>query len=306
MNSDQASSPAVPGSAPQLDWNLIRAFLAVVDGGSLTAAATMLAASQPTLSRQIAELESRIGAALFERVARGLRLTAVGAALVESARRMQLAAQSLSLAALGNAQQLAGTVRITASEMTAAYLLPDILAGLRRSHPEIEIELVASNRIENLLERQADIALRHTRPAQSGLIARRLGDIRLGAFAHVDYLARVGGALELTRLQDYDWIGYDQSDALLRGFRAAGIKVGREFFRLRCDNHVVCWQLALSGAGISFAPCAVAQHWPQMQSVLPQTMVPPMPLWITAHREVRNSIRIQLVFQRLSEGFLSS
>lgn len=296
---------ATPSStAKSFDWNLIRAFLAVVESGSLTGAANILAASQPTLSRQIGELERRVGAALFERVARGLRLTQAGEALVEPARRMQVAAQALSLTALGQTQQLAGTVRLTASEMTSAYFLPDILAGLRQAQPEIQIELVASNRIENLLERQADIAIRHARPSQGGLIARRIGELKMGAFAHADYLARVGGKVDLKHLGAYDWIGYDSTDLLLRGFRKAGIPVNREFFGFRCDNHIVDWQAALAGVGIGFAPYAIAGRWPEMRPVLPKKMIAPMPVWLTVHRELRGSLRIQRVFDALAAGLL--
>ncbi|MBI3525356.1 MAG: LysR family transcriptional regulator [Betaproteobacteria bacterium] len=300
MNSQPTPSPTTQA----FDWNLIRAFLAVVESGSLTGAAKILAASQPTLSRQIGELELRVGAALFERVARGLRLTQAGEALVAPARQMQLAAQALSLTALGQSQQVAGTVRLTASEMTSAYLLPEILAGLRRAQPEIQIELVASNRIENLLERQADIAIRHTRPSQGGLIARRIGELGMGAYASAEYLARVGGKVDARRPQAYDWIGYDSTDLLLRGFRKAGIPVSRELFGFRCDNHIVDWEAAVAGVGIGFAPNVTAKRWPKMRSVLPKKMVPPMPVWLTVHRELRSSLRIQRVFDALAAGLL--
>ncbi|HEX8403044.1 MAG TPA: LysR family transcriptional regulator [Duganella sp.] len=287
---------------PELDWHLIRVFLAVVDSGSLTAAATLLGASQPTLSRKIEELELHIGLSLFERAARGLRLTEAGEALLEPARRMRQAAQSVSLAALGHTQQLDGTVRLTASEMTSAYLLPPIITGIRARHPEIQIELVVSNQVENLLERQADIALRHTGVNQGGLIARRIGQLDLGAYAHADYVARMGGTLDPTHLERYHWIGYDTSDALLRGFRDAGMHVKRDFFGIRCDNHIVGWQLAQAGAGICLAPCVVADHAAGMHMVMPPSAIPPLPLWLTAHRELRHSRRIKTVFALLAEG----
>ncbi len=287
---------------PEVDWHLIRVFLAVVDSGSLTAAATLLGASQPTLSRKIEELELHIGMSLFERTARGLRMTAAGEALLEPARQMRVAAQSVSLAALGQTQQLDGTVRLTASEMTAAYVLPAIITRIRTRHPEIQIEVVVSNHVENLLERQADIALRHTGINQNGLIARRIGQLDLGAYAHQDYLAQVGGTIDLSNIGRYHWIGYDTSDALLRGFRDAGINVKRDFFCIRCDNHIAGWQMALAGAGICLAPCVVAQRSPEMRLVMPQSAIPPMPLWLTAHRELRHSHRIKTVFAMLAEG----
>lgn len=284
------------------DWNLVRTFLAVVESGSLTAAAAALGSSQPTVSRQIAELETDLGAALFERAARGLILTEAAKALVEPARQMQVAAQALSMRAYGQAQELAGAVRLAASEMTCAYILPKILSGLRLQHLDIQMELVASNQVENLLERRADIAVRHTRPTQTGLIARHLGDLHMGAFAHVEYLERVGGKIDMAQISRYDWIGYDSSDALVKAFNAVGVPATREFFPIRCDNHVVGWQMALEGAGIAFAPHRVARRWPQMRSVLPTDGVPDMPVWLTAHRELRDSPRIQLMFKWLAEG----
>jgi DNA-binding transcriptional LysR family regulator len=290
---NKATAPAAP------EWHLVQSFLAVVDAGSLSGAARLLGVSQPTLSRQMAALGARVGAELFVRSARGLRLTDAGLALVEPARKMQAAAQALSLTAAGQTQQLAGTVRLTASEMTAAFLLPPLLADLRRQHPQIQIELVASNREENLLEREADIALRHVRPKQGGLIARRVGDLPMQAYAHRDYLAAKGGRASLERLHEYDWIGLDRSDLLLRGFGKAGIRVGREFFGFRCDNQIVCWQAALAGMGIAFAAQRVARAWSIMQPALPDGVVEPMPLWLVTHQELRQSARIRCVFDWL-------
>lgn len=291
---NKATLPAAP------EWHLVQSFLAVVDAGSLSAAARRLGVSQPTLSRQMAELQHGVGAELFVRSTRGLRLTDAGAALLEPARRMQAAAQALSLAAAGQVQQLAGTVRLTASEMTSAYLLPPLLTELRRQHPQIQIELVASNREENLLEREADIALRHVRPRQGDLIARRLGELPMQAYGHRDYLAAKGGRATRERLSEYEWIGLDRSDLMVRGFGKAGIRVDREFFGFRCDNQIVCWQAALAGMGIYFAPKRVACAWNFMEPALPEGLVQAMPLWLVTHRELRQSARIRCVFDWLA------
>lgn len=284
------------------DWDLIRAFLAVVDAGSVTAASEWLAVSQPTLSRQLATLEAQLGTTLFERVGRGLRLTSAGAGLIAPARQMQAAANALSLAALGQNIETAGTVRVSASEVTATYVLPAILTTLRRRHPEIQLELAVTNRVENLLEREADIAIRHTDPGQGSLIARRVGAFRLGAFAHPDYLAHSGDRIEVTQLQRYDWIGLDRSDLLVRGFHQAGIKVERDFFTFRCDNQVSGWQMVQAGMGIGFATLFVARQTPALQRVLTEIDIPPMPVWVTSHRELRNSARIRAVFDALVDG----
>lgn len=186
--------------------------------------------------------------------------------------------------------------------MTATYILPSILTKFRRSHPEIQIELAVTNRIENLLEHEADIAIRHAQPEQESLIARRAGAFRVGAFAHRDYLERFDGELELAHRDRYDWLGLDRSDLYLRGFHKAGINIDRQFFAVRCDDQVTLWQLVLAGAGIGFGTLFLARKSPQLCHVLPELDIPSMPVWVTSHSELRGSTRIRIVFDALSTG----
>ena len=140
-------------------------------------AATRLGTSQPTLSRQIAALEAQLGAPLFARGSRRLQPTAAALALAEPARRMAAAAQACALAAdaaTAADDDLAGSVRITASEVVSAEVLPALLAGLARRHPQIQVELVPGDTLSNLLEREADIAVRMLRPTQGTLITRHI------------------------------------------------------------------------------------------------------------------------------------
>lgn len=287
-----------------IDWNLLRAFVAVVEQGSLTAAAERLGSSQPTLSRQIAALEALAGLPLFERTARRVKPTAAGLALAEPARRMLAAAQAMAQAASGQSRGLAGTVRITASEVVSAQVLPPILAALARAQPEIEVELVASDRVDNLLEREADIAVRMVRPDQGALITRHLCDWPLGFYAHRDYLAAAGPVSEAT-LAQHRWIGFDQSMQMIEGFRAAGIAIDRHFFGLRCDHQLVGFSAIEAGVGIGITTQALAAHRPALVRVLSQFSLPVLPVWLTAHRELRASPRLKAVWQALAEGLLA-
>jgi DNA-binding transcriptional LysR family regulator len=301
MNSKIVGSPA----RAEPDWSLLRTFLEVATSGSMSRAAQALGSSQPTLSRQVAQLEAQLGHALFERTTRGVRLTDAGTALREPAERMREHAQQLAMVAAGRSQALAGTVRITASEMVSAYLLPDMLRALRATHPEIQVELVASNAVENLLEREADIALRMVRPQQGTLIARRLPDQPLALYAHGDYVLAHGQPTPAT-LERHEWVGYDRSDQMLRGFRDAGFQVGKEMFAFRCDNQIVAWHAVLAGLGIGVGMVRVAALSPQLVRVLPKIPVPPLPLWLTAHRELRGTPRLKLVFDFLAAAFASA
>jgi DNA-binding transcriptional LysR family regulator len=175
------------------------------------------------------------------------------------------------------------------------------LLDLRRRHPEIQIELLATNHVENLLEREADIALRMMRPIQTALVARRLADQSLALYAHRDYIDRHGQPTAANMLQ-HEWVGYDRSDQMLRGFRAAGFTVGPELFRFRCDNQIVAWQAVLAGLGIGAMAERVAALSPQVVRVLTKVRIPPMPMWITVHRELRGTPRLKVVFDALADA----
>jgi DNA-binding transcriptional LysR family regulator len=289
----------------RLDWNLLRAFVAVVETGSLTRAAERLGSSQPTLSRQIAALEVVAGAPLFERTARRLVPSAQARAMAEPAARMLAAAQACAVAVSTPASQLAGTVRLTASEVVSAHVLPPMLARLAQAHPEIQIELVASDALDNLLEREADIAVRMVQPTQGALITRHLADWPLGFYAHRDVVAAAGGDITLANLGAQRKIGFDQSTLMIEGFRRAGIEVDRRYFDFRCDQQLVVFEALRAGLGVGIAIVPLAEAQPQLVRVL-QVLAPPalpvLPVWLTAHRELRHSKRLRVVFDFLAHA----
>jgi DNA-binding transcriptional LysR family regulator len=279
-----------------LDWNLIRSFVAVAEAGSLSGAARQLAASQPTLGRHVAELERALGVTLFRRGRKGYELTEAGAALMERGRAVGEHAAAFSRLALGATERIAGTVRIAASEVVAAYVLPPITARLGIEEPGIEVEIVASNQVENLLRRDADLAVRMVRPAQSELIARKIADLPLTACAATSYLERKGRPERPEELLDgHDLVGLDRADDLIRGFAAAGIVLGRHAFRLRTDNQIVLWEAVRMGNGIGFAQTPLVAREPLVEAILPGLGIPVLPMWLAMHRDVRTSARIRRV-----------
>ncbi|WP_226781995.1 LysR family transcriptional regulator [Oceaniglobus trochenteri] len=285
-----------------LDWSLIQAFVAVADTGSLSAAARALSSSQPTVGRQVRMLETRLGTSLFNRQPRGMALSAAGLALIEPARAMQDAAGRMALVAAGSAETMAGTVRITASEFTAHHHLPPIVAQIRLRHPEITVEIVANDSSQNLLFREADIALRMYRPDQLEMVAHHLGDLALGLYATPGYLDRRGRPATLEDMQQHDLIGYDRSELIIRGMQSYGWMVSRDDFPIRCDHHTVYWELIRAGCGIGFAQTSVARHDPKVERILPGLPLPGLPLWLTAHEALRRTPRVAAVWDMLVEG----
>lgn len=287
---------------PQLDWSLMRAFLAVAETGSLSAAARALGTSQPTLGRQVREVEARLGTALFRRHARGLEPTETGAALIDPARRMREAMRDVALTAAGAETRLEGTVRITASVMVSHFILPRVLASIREAEPAISIDLLPSDRSENLLYREADIAIRMYRPTQLDVVTAKLGEVPMGIFAARSYLERRGRPQDAEQLLEHDLVGLDRDDLLIRGMRDLGWPAERDWFALRCDEQAVTWQLVRAGCGIGFTQREIGQADPLVEQLLPGIALPTLPVWLAAPDAMRRTPRIRRVWELLETG----
>ena len=297
-----ASPKPKPKPLAAFDWTLVRSFLAVLDAGSLMGAARKLGAQQPTLSRHVAELEAQLGAPLFERTGRGVLPTAAALAIADAARQMEVGADTLARTLMRQRETTSGTVRITTSEVAASYLLPPVLAQLQLAEPGIQIELVGSNQISNLLRREADIAVRMMRPAQSSLVARKLGDIPIKACAHSSYLQRAGTPRQPADLLQHRLIGYDRDHTIERGFASMGFALPRQNFVLRTDNQLAYGRLVAAGAGVGFVAAYNVAHWPGVQTLLPMLPIPPLPCWLAVHREIRGSALVRRVYDFLAQA----
>ena len=284
----------------QFDWTLIRSFLAALDHGSLLAAARATHVSQPTIGRHISELETQLDVVLFERTGRGLLPTQMAERLAESARAMETGANQLLRSASAETKSVSGTVRITASQTVACVLLPGVLAQMRLVLPDIQVEVLASDAVSNLLRREADIALRMARPDQSSLVAKRIGEVKVCACAHNDYLRRRGMPRQMQDLLNHELIGDDQGDQIIKGFAAFGYPVGKEHFAFRTDDSMAYWRAVQVGLGIGFVADFMIRTDAQVVPLLATMKIPPLPIWLTVHREIRTNQRIRAVYDFLA------
>lgn len=286
------------------DWTLWHSFAAVVRDGSLSAAARSLGVSQPTVGRHVEALERALGIVLFERTLAGLKANPTALRLYEPVAAAQAALAEARILAEGAQPDPGGTVRVTASAMVAHYVLPELLGPILERYPAVSLEVVPTDSTENLLLREADIAIRMFRPVQLELVTRKVGDIPLVAAAHESYLQRRGAPASITDLLDHDLLGFDRSDAILRAAQSMGWALEREHFRLRSDDHTLLWELLCAGLGIGFAQEPLVRKTHGLQALLPELAIPPMEVWLTAHRELFTSHRIRAVYDALAEGFV--
>lgn len=289
-------------SDPQPGWELYRTFIEAARTGSLTAAASRLGLSQPTASRHIQALEVALGLELFSRSPRGLIPTSAAIDLLPHAEFMAVAAAALLRAASGDADVPRGAVRLTASEIIGCEVLPPILAEFREKHSAIELELALSNRNEDLLRREADIAVRMARPTQQALIARRIGKVKIGLFAHRRYAATFGLPRTPDELPRFGWIGFDRDDHSFRSVGPEAARITREMFSFRCDSDL--GQLAALRAGVGIGGCQVnlAKNDPSLTPVLPEALMFEMEMWLAMHENLKTTRRVRLLFDHLADG----
>lgn len=284
----------------RFDWNRARAFLVTAQEGSLSAAARALGLTQPTLGRQVDALEKELGVVLFERVGRGLELTAGGLDLLEHVQQMGEAANLVSLSASGQARTVEGNITLTASEVNSAFLLPHVLRELRRRHPGVHVKLVATNAVRDLRRREADIAIRSGRPTDPNLIATRLRDTPGRLYATRSYLKQLGWPKTKADLSRADFVGFADDDRFMNGMNALGFSLTPRNFPLGTDNHMVLWDLVKSGLGIGVIIEEVGDAEPLVERVLPDFAIP-VPCWLVAHREVHTSRRLRVVWDLIVE-----
>lgn len=282
-------------------WDVYRSFLAVLREGSLSGAARALGLTQPTIGRHLDALEQGLGAALFVRSQQGVGPTEAALELRPYAEALEAAADALVRAA-ANQRGARGTVRITASEIVGAEVLPPIIAKLQQEHPDIVVELVLSNRTEDLLRRDADIAVRMVRPSQQALVARRVGVVKLGLHARRDYLARTGAPASMDDLHRHALIGFDKRTAFIRGLQESGIPLDREMFSLRADSDLAQLAAIRAGCGIGVCQIGLARRDAQLVRVIPDRFEIELETWIAMHEDLRSSPRCRIAFDALATG----
>jgi DNA-binding transcriptional LysR family regulator len=292
------------------DWSLYRSFLAVLQEGSLSAAARALGLTQPTIARHIEALEQGFGLKLFVRSQQGLSPTEGALALKPYALSLSATAAAMIRAASGQGKAVRGTVRVSAGEIVGAEILPPMLASLRERYPALEIELVLSNAVDNLLRREADIAVRMVEPAQEALVVRRIGTVTLGWHAHRRYLDRTGRPRSLDGLRQHSLIGFDRETPEIRSMRRRieALRIeGLEaiHFSFRTDSEIAQLMAIRAGLGIGICHLALAQRDNDLERVLPQVFQFKLGIWLAMHENLRSTPRCRAAFDGLAAGLMS-
>jgi DNA-binding transcriptional LysR family regulator len=284
-------------------WDFYRTFLAVLRYGSLSAAARELGLTQPTVGRHIDALEQAIGAELFTRSQLGLLPTETALDLRPYAETLATTSAALLRSASGQRDSVSGTVRISASEVIGIEVLPPILAKLQRDFPRLTIELSASDAVEDLLQREADIAVRMTEPSQDALVVRRIGTIPLGFFAHSSYLEGREHPLEIADLARHRMIGFDRQNAYIRSMMKRYPVLDPARFAFKADSGLAQLAALRSGIGIALCQIPLGMQNPDLVHLLAEFELP-LGTWVAMHENLKSSPRCRVTFDALVTGLL--
>ncbi|MCC6918261.1 MAG: LysR family transcriptional regulator [Alphaproteobacteria bacterium] len=283
-------------------WTLYRTGLAVLTEGSLSGAGRLLGLSQPTVGRQVEALEAQLGRGrLFTRSQRGLLPTETMLAMRPHLETMASAAAAAARAGSGGSEELAGVVRITASEIVGGEVLPGLLASLRSAHRGLVFELSLSNRTEDMLRRDADIAVRMVQPAQKALVSRHIGKVALDLYAHESYARQYGLPQSVADLAGHALIGFDRATPFLNA-AAQGLALDRNLFALRLDNDLAALAAVRAGFGIGPVQRPIAARDPALVKVLPGAVAFELEFWVVMHEDLKRTRRMRAVYDGLVEG----
>jgi DNA-binding transcriptional LysR family regulator len=283
------------------NWDYYRTLLAVLRQGSLSAAARELGLTQPTIGRHVEALEKSLRTELFTRSQQGLLPTDAALALRPYAETLESTTAALLRAASASGDGISGTVRIGASEVVGVEILPPILAKLQRAHPNLTIELSASDSVEDLLQREADIAVRMVEPSQDALLARYIGTIYLGFFARRDYLEEYGEPQTIEDLRNHRLIGFDRQTAFVRAMTKRYPMFEHITFAFRSDHSIALLNAVRCGLGIGFFQIPLAARQPDLVRLLPDMRVA-LDTWVVMHENLESSPRCRVAFDALVEG----
>lgn len=288
-------------NAPQLQWETQRAFLAVLRTGSLSGAARLLGIAQATARRRIEALEQSVGVSLFIRSPQGLLPTDMARELIGHVEAMAVAANAFNRAASADSAVAAGTVRLTCGQLLGVEVLPPLLRTLRRSHPQLAMELSVSNRLQALALQEADVAVRIRRPNESSVVTRKVGDLHVGLYATPELLAEQGVPDSIVHLKDFPLIGPDRNLAEIELLQQQGFDCASERTLIRTDDHLA--QLAALRAGLGIGVCSsqLAQRYGLVR-VLPQQVGFDVDVWVAMHQDMRRVPRVAVVFEAVGSG----
>ncbi len=284
-----------------VDWNELRIFLAVAREGNLTCASRQLGVTQPTVGRRIRNLETRLAARLFERTPHGFELTPAGAAVMRHAIAMEDSVLAVEHAVAGCDAGLSGTVRVTASEWFVPRVLAPMAGALTRHMPGVALELIAGVRCLNLVQREADIAVRPAGFTHHDVFQTRVAELAFGLYASEEYLKQRGEPDFSDRCRGHRRLTMRENGSAIADVAWFDRVAGAAHVSASCNGREAQVSMAEAGAGIACLPRFVGDASRSLRLLRPPQEPPARPLHIGVHRYQRGVPRVAAVVRYIAD-----
>jgi len=271
-----------------MEWSDLRIFLAIARTGTLGAAARQLGQTQPTMGRRLRALEQAVGQTLFQRTSDGFILTDEGAAVLGHAERIEDEVLGFERQLAGQAGQLDGLLRISASDWFGTHILTPIFSVFTRAHPQVTIELVTDQRLYSLARREADMVFRIRAFEEPEVIQRKLIRMDYALYSpdpDVNPVAGDGSGLDLVTM---DSAYADLPDAVwLRRL------LPKARIAYRSNNRDAQAQACRAGAGLAVLPVLLGERFPDLHQIDLGEAPPGRDVWVGYHRDLRQLARLR-------------
>ncbi|QIB07872.1 LysR family transcriptional regulator [Pseudomonas fluorescens] len=286
-----------------MNWDDARVFLAVCRASTLRGAARALGVDQATVGRRITALEKSLSAALFLRTPDGYALTAVGEAALEAVEKMEHSALELERRIQGLDDRLIGNVRVATTDSLAIDFLIPAIARLHGRHPDVRVQLDASTQILSLVKREADIAVRNTRPDNPDLIARRIARWPVGLFASRAYVDAHGLPSPGSEFEGHDLVVYQPYLQGSKDFTLVCEPINRGRIVASLSSSLLVRRSIAAGIGVGEIPVYMGERdgllriWPERTRPLPYEV------WLVTHADLRHTARVRAVIDEIVDVF---
>ena len=286
-----------------MNWDDARVFLAVCRESTLRGAARVLSVDQTTVGRRITALEKSLSCTLFLRTSEGYALTAVGEAALQAVEKMEHSALELERRIQGLDDRLTGLVRVSTTDSLAIDFLIPAIAHLHQQHPDVRVQLDASTQILSLSKREADIAVRNTRPDNPDLIARRIADWPVGLFASQHYVDTHGVPEPGSAFEGHDLVVYQPYLQSYKDMTLVSEPLGRGRIVSSLSSSLLVRRAIAAGIGLGEIPVYMGERdglvrlWPE------QTRPMPYSVWLVTHADLRHTARVRVVIDEIVAQF---
>jgi DNA-binding transcriptional LysR family regulator len=284
--------------AEPLQWSDLQYFLAVVERGSIGAAAQALQVNHSTVLRRIANLERTLSVRLFDRLPRGYALTAHGHELAASVAGVPEQLDAAQRRVTGADLALSGTIRVTAPDTLGQELLLPLFVEFQAMHPRVRLELTTGSTFLNLTQREADVAVRGSNKPPENLVGRRVGVIQTALYASRAYLKTLKARHTAS---DYRWVGHDAALAHLQSAKWIAKHVAPDRVVLRVDSLVAMAQAVEAGMGVGWLLCPLGESRTGLKQLQPPVAELDTQVWVLTHPDLKRVARIKALTDFLHE-----